>query len=347
MLPHSLLSAGTDLSELATAPLVSVVTIFHNAARFLDEAIAGVLSQSFGDWELLLVDDGSTDGSDLIARRHVAAHPSRIRCVAHPERANLGTAASRNLGVAHARGRYIAHLDADDMWLPDFLARRVAALQAEPRAAMAFGPVVRWYGWSGRPGDSERDWVARPWDDLGSSLIEPPALLPVMLEGAPQGGVPAGWLLRRDVILEAGGYPTQFRDMYEDQALLCRIGLRHAAVYLQECDYLYRRHDASMVSVLNRVRDRRAMRAQFLGWLNAELREHGAPARVRVSLRRELLRNRYPAAASMAGRLASLPARAVRRARRLLAASRPGTPPGAQPGAQAGAQDGHSARESR
>jgi glycosyltransferase involved in cell wall biosynthesis len=312
------------VSDPSTTPLVSIVTIFHNAAQFLDEAIASVLSQSFGDWELLLVDDGGTDGSDAIALRHAAAHPGRIRCLSHPGRTNRGTAASRNLGVSNARGRYIAHLDADDVWLPQFLVRRVAALQAEPRAAMAFGPVVRWYGWTGRPGDSERDWVARPWDDLDSPVIEPPALLPVMLEHAPRGGVPAGWLLRLDAVKAVGGYPAGFRDMYEDQALLCKVGLRYAAVYLEECDYLYRRHDASMVSVLNRTRDRRAMRTHFLGWLNAYIREHGAPARVRLSLRREMLRNRYPAAAGMVGRLVSLPRRAARRARRVLTANSPG-----------------------
>ena len=88
--------------------LVSVVVIFLDAERFLEEAVGSVLAQTFDHWELLLVDDGSTDGSTAIARRYARTHPGRIRYLEHDGHRTLGMSASRNLGLFHGRGHYIA-----------------------------------------------------------------------------------------------------------------------------------------------------------------------------------------------------------------------------------------------
>lgn len=294
-----------------------MVTIFRDAASFFGEAIESVLAQSYGDWELLLVDDGSEDGSDAVALEYTSRLPGRIRYLSHDGRVNRGTARSRNLGVENARGRYVAELDADDVWCPRFLERRVAALESDPATVLAFSPVLRWYGWTGAADDAARDWVARPWDSLGET-IEPPSLLPIILERAPEGGVPKGWLIRREAILAVGGYPEQFRDMYEDQALLCLIGLTGRARCLTGCDYYYRRHGMSMVSVLNRTRDPREMRARFLGWLEAHLRQSGYKDRtVWRSLRRELRRCRHPRLTNLSERILQLPGRIARKLSRM------------------------------
>lgn len=107
----------------AEAPLVTVVTPVWNAAAFLGEAAASVRAQTRGDWEHLLVDDGSTDGSRAAAAALAAADP-RVRLLAWDD--NRGAAAARNAGIRAARGRYIAFLDADDRWHPEKLARQVA-----------------------------------------------------------------------------------------------------------------------------------------------------------------------------------------------------------------------------
>src|SRR5262245_33392805 len=106
--------------------LVSVVTNFLNAAPYLRESIDSVIAQSHAGWELLLVDDGSDDGSTGIARRAAGRDPARCRFLEHPGHQNRGASAARNLGIAHARGEFVAFLDADDVWLPDRLARSVA-----------------------------------------------------------------------------------------------------------------------------------------------------------------------------------------------------------------------------
>jgi teichuronic acid biosynthesis glycosyltransferase TuaG len=116
-------SASPDLS----APLVSVVTPVWNAEATLAETVASVRAQSLADWELLLVDDASGDGSRDLARALAAADP-RIRLI---ERAtNGGAAAARNDAIRAARGRLIAFLDADDRWYPDKLARQTGFMAA-------------------------------------------------------------------------------------------------------------------------------------------------------------------------------------------------------------------------
>jgi glycosyltransferase involved in cell wall biosynthesis len=99
-------------------PLVSVIIIFLDEERFIQEAIESVFAQTYSHWELLLVDDGSKDASTQIARRCAETNPGRVRYLEHEDHRNRGMSASRNLGLQHAKGDFIAFLDADDVWLP-------------------------------------------------------------------------------------------------------------------------------------------------------------------------------------------------------------------------------------
>src|SRR5689334_20378787 len=135
-------------------PVVSVIMIFLNGERFLLEAVRSVLQQTYQSWEILLVDDGSTDASTEIARRFALDSPERIRYLEHAQHANRGMSASRNLGMRYARGAYLAFLDADDIWLPAKLEKQVAILEAHPEAAMAYGPLYFWSEWPGNLGNT-------------------------------------------------------------------------------------------------------------------------------------------------------------------------------------------------
>ncbi len=110
---------------------VSIVMPVFNAAEWLEHSIGSLLAQHFRDWELLAVDDCSTDDS-LARLRHWAARDSRIRAIALP--ANAGVAAARNAGIDAACGRWIAFLDADDRWAPAKLELQVADMRARDLA---------------------------------------------------------------------------------------------------------------------------------------------------------------------------------------------------------------------
>lgn len=110
----------------ALPPRVSVIMPVHDAAAFVGSAIASVQGQSFAGWELLAVDDGSHDASAAILAR-AASNDARIRLLSSG--GNLGPWAARNVAMAAARGRYLAFLDADDLWHPEKLARQLAAME--------------------------------------------------------------------------------------------------------------------------------------------------------------------------------------------------------------------------
>jgi hypothetical protein len=112
----------------ATAPRVTVVTPAYNVAQYIGEAVDSVLRQTFTDFEYLVVDDGSQDNSVEVVRQH-AGHDPRFRLVPGEHR---GLSAVRNIGIREARGRYIAYLDGDDRWHPQFLERQVALIESLP-----------------------------------------------------------------------------------------------------------------------------------------------------------------------------------------------------------------------
>src|SRR5215204_3697695 len=106
---------GRAQATMTHQPVVSVIIPIWNAVRFLPDAIESVFAQTYPHWELLLVDDASTDGSGAIAREYAEAQPGKVRYLEHEGHQNRGVGASRNLGVWNATGRYIAFLDHDDI----------------------------------------------------------------------------------------------------------------------------------------------------------------------------------------------------------------------------------------
>lgn len=170
-------------STADATPLVSVVVPCYNAARFLDEALASVFAQGIDDLEVVLVDDGSTDGSAEIARRH----GPRVRVHAQ---ANAGIAAARNAGVARARGDWLAFLDADDVWTEGSLAARLAALAQPGIADGVFGALQQFLD------------PAMPQAEAARIEFDP----------RPQPGRFAGTLLvRRASFLRAGPFDTALK----------------------------------------------------------------------------------------------------------------------------------------
>lgn len=111
--------------KLRDVPTVSIIIPTYNRADFLKEAIESVLAQTFCDFELIVVDDGSTDRT----RDLLDGYGARLRPIFQ---ANRGVSSARNAGIRAAQGRYIALLDSDDLWLPKKLAAQIAAMEAQP-----------------------------------------------------------------------------------------------------------------------------------------------------------------------------------------------------------------------
>jgi glycosyltransferase involved in cell wall biosynthesis len=249
---------------MSTKALVSVIIIFLNTERFLQEAIESVLAQTYDAWELLLVDDGSTDGSTTIARQYADQFPDRVRYLEHPEHMNCGMSATRNLGIRHASGAYIAFLDSDDVWFPNALADQISILEARPDLAMVYGPTQWWYSWTGKPEDRQRDFI----DDLSirtNARYDPPGLLNLVLQGRAAGT--SAIVVRKTVVDGVDGYEEQFRSLYEDQAFFVKVCLEEAVFVADQCWYRYRQHPDSSCAVAEQSGREYAARLTFLNWV--------------------------------------------------------------------------------
>jgi glycosyltransferase involved in cell wall biosynthesis len=261
-------------------PLVAVVLIFLNEERFLEEAVQSVRAQTLTDWELVLVDDGSTDRSTSIAR-DFAAQDERIRYVEHPGHANRGMAASRNFGVAHATAPYIAFLDGDDVWVPGKLAEQVDVLDAMPDVALVNGAVLDWWSWN--PTSSKPDVLHSIAGAADQRLNPPEAALAVRPLGRGNTGA-VDLLVRRNAFEAVGGFEEHFRGMFEDQSFLVKVYLRYPIYVSSRAWIFYRQHDASCCSQTSRTAFYRLQRV-YLRWLRGHVEQLSDP-RVSAALRR-------------------------------------------------------------
>jgi glycosyltransferase involved in cell wall biosynthesis len=245
---------------------------FLNLERFLDESIRSVVNQTDPRWELLLVNDGSTDGSGAIASDWAAREPERIRVLAHQQKGSRGASAARNLGIAAAHGRYIAFLDGDDIWLPTKLAEQVPLFEAQPEAGMIYGRTLYWYGWTGKPEDAGRDHephLGVPAD----TLLEGQRLLELCLQGLAAVPCPCSVLVRTELVRSVAGFEESFRYIYTDQTFFAKILLGSSAYVAGKRWDKYRQHAESSTAVAQERGELRPARLAYFRWLETYLRE--------------------------------------------------------------------------
>jgi glycosyltransferase involved in cell wall biosynthesis len=205
-----------------TAPIVSVVMPVYNTEMYLADSIGSILAQTFAVWELICVDDGSSDRSLEVLQRYERSD-KRIRVVTRP---NTGVARARNGGMALARGRYIAVMDSDDVALPERLRRQVDYMECHPEC-VCLGAAVKWVGPDLMPiGDEPRSLDHATIDCLtlagsGSAIRQPVAMF------------------RAEAIRGIGGYRDELT-MHEETDLYLRLAEIGRLANLPDILLLYR-----------------------------------------------------------------------------------------------------------
>jgi glycosyltransferase involved in cell wall biosynthesis len=254
--------------------LVSVIIIFLDPGRFLVDAIESVVSQTYTKWELILVDDGSSDGSSEVAEGCAQARPGQVIYCDHAGHKNLGMSASRNLGLQKARGEYVAFLDADDLWLPDKLHFQVSRMEQNPDVDVIYCSGLIWNSWdtSGKPQQNDLPW------NLGytrETVVEPPDLLALWLGDDSTTPSPSMILARRTSLLGVGGSVDSFRNLYEDQVLCAKLAVRYRILVSPACLIKYRQHEKSCCAVWALHPGRQVARRDFLLWTREYLVQQG------------------------------------------------------------------------
>jgi len=264
-------------------PKVSVVAPTFDRREILPRTLDSVLAQTFSDWELIVVDDGSTDGTaDMVKHDYSDAH------LVIQE--NRGVSAARNAGIAAASGEWIAFIDSDDAWLPEKLNRQMDALEAEPGHRLCHTDEI-WIRNGQRVNPMEKHAKA------GGRIY--PMCLPLCCIS------PSSVVIHRDLLQEMGGFDETF-EVCEDYDLWLRVTAREPVLFVQEQllykhggheDQLSRRHwgmDRFRVKALQRVldeklvlgEDERRTRETLVGKL--EVLVQGAKKRDNVQLLHEL-----------------------------------------------------------
>jgi glycosyltransferase involved in cell wall biosynthesis len=214
-------------------PEVTVIIPVYNSVKHLAAAIESVLAQTFRSYELIIVDDGSTDGSLAIAQSYAGLQPGVISVLQHPDRGNHGVAAARNLAAARARGRYLAFLDSDDRWHPNKLQVQTAYMHQRPELGLTFtlARIVR---------DDEGQQFIPGVDVLGGLPPEDRLTAFVMIATNALNYIFSSVMVRRDCLRAAGGFPEGLPFQSEDRILVAKVSADHGVGRVPEvlCEYL-------------------------------------------------------------------------------------------------------------
>ncbi|MEG5140566.1 MULTISPECIES: glycosyltransferase [unclassified Microcoleus] len=213
------------MSAATQTPQVSVIIPAYNGDRYIVQAVESGLSQTFTDWEIIVVDDGSTDETHQVLQPYF----DRIRYIYQE---NQGVAAARNRGIQEAKGEFIAFLDQDDFFLPDKLAAQIALFRQQPSLGIVNS------GWRLVNKQGERISDIKPWEyfpklDLETWIVEMPVL-------------PSAMMFSRQWLEIASGFNSEF-DSVDDSDLVLRLALLGcAAAWLPQVTVSYRQHDQNV-----------------------------------------------------------------------------------------------------
>jgi glycosyltransferase involved in cell wall biosynthesis len=221
------------------APRVSVVMPVFNGQRFIAEAVRSVLASRFGDFELLVLDDGSTDDSSAEAMRTGDGDP-RLRVI---PLSHGGVAAARNAGLAHARGALIANLDADDIMFPERLTRQVAYLDRHP-GCVAVGSRALVIDAAGKP------------VRIGVRVFTHSEIDRAHLDGRGGGIWNPTAMFRKPAAMAAGGYWKELHPTGEDHDFWLRMAEVGQLANLPDVLVRYRIHEGNASVGLNKLEQR-------------------------------------------------------------------------------------------
>ncbi len=210
------------MSEEYEPGLVSVIIPTFNRADLVREAIQSVLDQTYQNFEIIVVDDGSTDGTEQV----LAPYKDKIIYIYQE---NQGGAAARNTGIKHARGKYIAFLDSDDLWLPEKLEKQLEILEKNEDIAMVYSNIIRVYD-----GGRLKKIGINPKNIISGNIYHEILLRRVWVS------LPT-WIIRKACFEEIGGFDPEFRTSH-DREMVVRIVKKYQIYGIKEPLTLIRQH---------------------------------------------------------------------------------------------------------
>lgn len=284
---------------MSASPLVSIILPTYNRAQFLPEAMSAIRAQSWTDWELVVVDDGSSDQTRSMVSELTADLPQPAKYIYQE---NQGAYAARNVGLTHSTGKYIAFYDSDDLWRPNHLQDCVLALEQHPDVDWVYGACRVVDGPSGRElepstfyvdGEPRQFMRLHSRDSGGLRIIDDPNVLVCIIQHGLYNGLQNS-LIRRSVF-EENSFDASARNG-EDQLFVIqcqRSGCRFAYWDAVHVDYRIHSENCSAAgSAVDFDRKRRVLQALVAGY-ERMLQGYAWPPTVRRAFHQRLQRDYF------------------------------------------------------
>ncbi len=236
-------------------PLVSIITPIYNGSLYLDYAVQSVLNQTYQNWELFLIDDGSKDDSYEKAVKW-SEKDKRIKVLYHPDHVNKGVSATRNLGIHHAKGEYIALLDCDDEWLPEKLDRQIKIILQYPETVMVYcqAETIDDAGISLRLNPEKADKCPIPAVYGSGFPGEPLYIFEQVINITKVQPCCSTVLAKTDTVKNFSGFDETFKYQMEDAFFFALLAERGAIFFIEEILAKYRFHSKSWSANLDRYK---------------------------------------------------------------------------------------------
>lgn len=251
-------------------PKISIITPLYNGSRTLMETAESVLSQDYKDWEWILFDDGSSDGTQEIVKKLSNDYSGKIFYFEHSDNKNFGTAYTRNRAVEKSNGGIISFIDQDDIWYENRLSNQLNIFDRLEDCSMIWGPVLYWY--------KERTYkqpVGYKGNGIKSGIYSPPHFVKIFLNNLRGTPLPSASFVRRKHFDEAGGFEESIRGS-EDIVLWLKLAQKFQIYYDDEILTKYRKHQDSTLRQANESGTMDEWNLIFYKWVINFLKKNSA-----------------------------------------------------------------------
>jgi SAM-dependent methyltransferase len=261
------------------SPEVTIIIPMFNAESTIRETLYSICRQHYASYEILVINDGSTDKSSQIVEEIAAGSKGRIRVLEHPGGSNQGLSLSRNLGITHARGEFLVFLDADDTIHPGKLSHDVNVLRSYPEAIAVVGRALWWWDGEGNR-DASLDEIPGPCD----RIVYPPEFFEANYGTMSSGSPPCvhSWMVRKSAIDQVEPFDP-YMMTYEDQKFLADLSLRFPIYVASTCMCDYRRKGTTLWATALETGSDIVARERFVEWKTKAMKRspaywHGSDA---------------------------------------------------------------------
>lgn len=217
-------------------PVVSIITPLYNGSNTLAETYQSIIDQDFEDWEWILFDDGSTDGTQDFGRKYSGENSGKILYFEHPGNKNFGTAYTRNRAIEKSSGEIISFIDQDDIWYKNRLSHHLKLFKDLRDIAMIWSPALYWY--------KERSFiqpVGAKGKGLKNGIYEPPELIENFLKDLRCTPLPSASMVRRKHFDDVNGFEESVKGS-EDIVLWLKLANKFRICFDNEIIVKYRKH---------------------------------------------------------------------------------------------------------